>query len=53
MVRERALVNNSASSVCLLLCVVATCVVSRATYSVTYSEYEVRVVQDGIEIIPR
>ena len=29
MVRGRALVNNSASGVCILLCVVATCVVNR------------------------
>jgi len=38
VLRERALVNNSAIGVCILLCVVATCVVSRVTYSVTYSE---------------
>ena len=30
-VRGRALVNNSASGVCILLCVVATCVVSRVS----------------------
>ena len=34
MVRERALVNNSASGVCILLCVVATCVVSRCVWPV-------------------